>query len=140
MRGQFPGKYGKKPLAKAAPLPRIARTPIKPGTSLTRAFTLVEIMIVVLIIGILMSIAVPSFVNARNQSRISTCIENLKEIESAKEQWAMQTKQAATATPAQTDLVTNYLKAFPTCPAAGTYTIGTLSVRPTCSVALHVLP
>ncbi len=104
-----------------------------------RAFTLVEIMIVVLIIGILMAIAVPQFVNARNQSQISTCVANLKQIESAKEQWAMETKQAATATPASTDLVSTFMKTMPSCPSGGTYTIGTLSVRPTCSVATHVL-
>jgi prepilin-type N-terminal cleavage/methylation domain-containing protein len=106
----------------------------------TRAFTLVEIMIVVLIIGILMAIAVPQFVNARTQSQLSTCLANLKEIESAKEQWAMETKQAATATPTQANLVTTYLKSFPTCPSAGTYTIQTLATRPTCSIATHVLP
>jgi len=107
--------------------------------SKNRAFTLVEIMIVVLIIGILMAIAVPQFVNARNQSQISTCVANLKQIESAKEQWAMETKQAASATPAWTDLVSNYMKTQPSCPSGGTYTIQTLATRPTCSVALHVL-
>ena len=97
-------------------------------------------MIVVLIIGVLLGIATPSFVNARTNSRTSTCLSNLKEIEEAKETWATQTGQLASATPAQTDLVPGYIMSFPHCPAAGTYTIGTMSVRPTCSVANHVLP
>jgi len=60
-----------------------------------RAFTLVEIMIVVLIIGILMAIAVPNFVKARESSRKQTCISNLKQIDQAKEQWAMDNRKNA---------------------------------------------
>ncbi|MBX3097772.1 MAG: type II secretion system protein [Fimbriimonadaceae bacterium] len=53
------------------------------------AFTLVEIMIVVLIIGILLAIAVPNFMTARQNSRANTIIANLEKIEDAKEQCAM---------------------------------------------------
>ena len=108
-------------------------------------FTLVEIMIVVLIIGILLAIAVPNFIKARENSRQKACIANLKQIESAKEQWAMDTKAAPTATPAKTDLYGNtaYVKVEPTCPSAGAYTIGDMNTRPTCSRPAaegHVLP
>src|SRR2546425_10329927 len=88
-----------------------------------RGFTLVEIMIVVLIIGILLAIAVPNFIKARETSRSKSCVANLKQIEAAKEQWAMDNKQGASATPADTDLygTTNYCKNTPSCPSGGSY-------------------
>src|SRR5437773_2744505 len=84
-----------------------------------RGFTLVEIMIVVLIIGILLAIAVPNFIKARETSRAKACVANLKQIDSAKEQWCMDNKQSTTATPADTDLYGNtaYVKNTPSCPS-----------------------
>ena len=108
-------------------------------------FTLVEIMIVVLIIGILLAIAVPNFIKARESSRAKSCIANLKQIESAKEQWAMDTKAAPTDTPAAGDLygATLYLKTTPVCPSSGVYTIASMAARPSCdrpAAEGHVLP
>ena len=106
-----------------------------------RAFTLVEIMIVVLIIGILLAIAVPNFIRAREQSRAKSCSSNLKQIDAAKEQYAMDAKKNAGEVVAMTDLVnattpaSSYIKAVPTCPANGTYAVGNVSVDPTCSLA-----
>ncbi|MBS1716428.1 MAG: prepilin-type N-terminal cleavage/methylation domain-containing protein [Armatimonadetes bacterium] len=109
-----------------------------------KAFTLVEIMIVVLIIGILMAIAVPNFVTARNTSRMNTCIANLKQIDSAKEQWAMDNKKDQGAAVAWTDLIPagggGYIKSQPSCPSGGTYAINVVGTNPTCTTANHVLP
>ncbi len=119
-------------------------------TKARRAFTLVEIMIVVLIIGILLAIAVPNFVKARETSRTNACIANLKQIQAAKEEWAMDNKKNATDSPAFTDLVgtgsTGYIQAnastpggAPVCPSGGTYTIGNVNTLAACSVAGHTL-
>jgi prepilin-type N-terminal cleavage/methylation domain-containing protein len=111
-----------------------------------RAFTLVEIMIVIMIIAILTAIAVPNFIRARELSRRDSCIANLKQIDSAKEQWAMDFKAAAGAPVLMSDLAGTYIKVpstGPSCPAAGIYTVNNVGVNPTCSLAGaegHVLP
>ena len=53
-------------------------------------FTLVEIMIVVAIIGLLAAIAIPSFVHARAKSQATVCINNLRQIESAVQEFALE--------------------------------------------------
>jgi prepilin-type N-terminal cleavage/methylation domain-containing protein len=102
-------------------------------------FTLVEIMIVVLIIGILLAIAVPNFIRARESSRSKSCSGNLKQIQSAKEQWAMDTRAATTATPAASDLygATKYIKALPVCPSNGTYAENAMNADPTCGIGTN---
>lgn len=95
-------------------------------------FTLIEIMIVVLIIAVLLAIAIPNFLRARETSRAKSCCANLRQIETAKEQWAMDNKKGATDEPGDTDLAPNYIKQYPQCPSDGTYTIGDMSTRPSC--------
>jgi len=103
-------------------------------------FTLVEIMIVVAIIGLLAAIAIPSFMKARTTSQKNACINNLRQIEAGKEQWALETKQS-TGTTADTAVVLVYLKATPVCPAGGTYEFGVIGTNAVCTLGGgHVLP
>jgi prepilin-type N-terminal cleavage/methylation domain-containing protein len=104
-------------------------------------FTLVEIMIVVAIIGLLAAIAIPNFVRARNTAQTNACINNLRQIDGAKQQWALENKQNDTAVPA-TSNVSAYLKgnAMPLCPASGTYDILAVNTSPTCNISGHSLP
>ena len=100
-------------------------------------FTLVEIMIVVLIIGILLAVAIPSFVQARESSRAKACVANLKQIDSAKQQWAMDQKCGSTASPGTGDLSPTYVRSYPNCPESGTYSIGDIDTLPTCSIGAN---
>ncbi len=116
-------------------------------------FTLVEIMIVVAIIGLLAAIAIPNFVRARATSQANACINNMRQIDAAINEWALEQGKKTGDGPASlaTDL-TPYIKlnsggAIPSCPAGGSYTTAVVGASPqvTCSLGAtvdpaHVLP
>ena len=113
---------------------------MKINTSRKSGFTLVEIMIVVAIIGLLAAIAIPNFVKARTTAQKNACINNLRQIDGAKEQWALEAKIAPGAA-ADVNAINQYIKGgTPKCPASGNYTYGVVDTPPTCDVTGHVLP
>lgn len=103
-------------------------------------FTLVEIMIVVAIIGLLAAIAIPNFSKARSTAQRNACINNLRQIDGAKELWATENRKSDGDVPSDAD-VAAYIKgnAMPLCPANGQYTVGPISKNPTCDVPGHTL-
>ena len=117
----------------------------------TPGFTLVEIMIVVAIIGLLATIAIPNFVRARLKAQQSACINNLRQIDGAKQEWALETKAAATVSPTS-DKIQPYMGrgsggSLPVCPLDSgnsfttSYTINSLQVAPQCQISStnHIL-
>jgi type II secretory pathway pseudopilin PulG len=92
-------------------------------------------MIVVTIIALLAVIAIPNFMKARSSARVKSCMQNLRVMETAKAQWALDLRQPSTARPASTDIIP-YLRdgRLPDCPAAGTYRIRSLPRQPICSL------
>lgn len=106
----------------------------------SNGFTLVEIMVVVAIIGLLAAIAVPNFMKHRATSRAKICMNNLRQIQAAKDQWAIDNGKNETDAPNATDLDA-YLKggsAAVVCPLddqktfSTSYTVNDVSTMPVC--------
>jgi prepilin-type N-terminal cleavage/methylation domain-containing protein len=120
-------------------------------TSRKAGFTLVEIMIVVAIIGLLAAIAIPNFIRARATSQANACINNLRQIDAAINEWALENGKSNGATVTAVSTVSAYIKlnasnSVPGCPAGGTYSTTTVGATPQVSCSLstatpaHLLP
>jgi prepilin-type N-terminal cleavage/methylation domain-containing protein len=116
-------------------------------TNRRAGFTILEIMIVVMIITILLEIAVPNYIRSRENTRRNSCINTLKQIDGAKEEWAMDNRAPQGAAVRMIDIASAYIKGpatGPTCPGGGTYTVNPVGINPACSLSaapgFHTIP
>ena len=104
-------------------------------------------MIVVAIIGLLASIAIPNFVHARTISQQNACIYNLRQIDGAKQNWALDHNTLPTVVPLKSD-IQPYLGrgnagTLPNCPADSattfdtSYSINNLQSPPSCNISTN---
>jgi len=110
------------------------------GTRRNGGFTLLELMIVVLVIGIILSIAIPNWMRARESARTQTCVCNMTKIENAKDQHAVESRKSNGDVVAWADIVPAYMKYQPECPTDGDYNIQTIGTPTTCTVDGHEVP
>jgi len=98
-------------------------------------------MVVVAIIGLLVTIAIPNYFKNREVAQKNTCISNLRVIDTAKQLWAIETGKGTGDVADDSDLVgaSLYMRKKPICPAAGVYTYWEVGESPECTIAGHVL-
>jgi len=107
-------------------------------------FTLMEIMIVVAIIGLLAAIAIPNFIKARATAQANACISDLRQIDAAINEWALETGKSTGASIPSINTVSAYIRlnsasSIPSCPAGGTYSVTSVGSIPQVECSLSTL-
>ena len=107
----------------------------------SQSFANMALLPAVAVPAMLSAIAIPNFVKARATAQQNACINNLRMLDAAKQQWALEKKKETTDVPTVDDLKA-YLShnQMVVCPQGGTYTIGPVGESPKCSIPGHELP
>jgi hypothetical protein len=98
----------------------------------------VGIALAIFWIPLMFAIAVPNFIRARETAQKNVCVENLKAIGAAKQNWALVKHKGLNDVPTFVDLAPYLTNGqLPSCPAGGVYHIGAVGEEPTCSIPAH---
>jgi hypothetical protein len=99
---------------------------------------IVSLGVFVIVVG---AVILPTFIQGRNRSSANSCINNLRQLDGAMQQWALETGKGTDDVATWED-VRRYVKQLPVCPDGGTYKLLRLSEPPRCSLggASHSLP
>ncbi|HEX5220294.1 MAG TPA: DUF4190 domain-containing protein [Verrucomicrobiae bacterium] len=96
----------------------------------------------IFLVPMMMAIAIPNFVKGRDTAMRNACINNLRQIDGAKERWALENKKGDDAVPTEAELdafLQNHKMSQMKCLKKGTYSINSVGELPTCSVPTHEL-
>jgi hypothetical protein len=101
----------------------------------------ISIALSILLLPLMLAIAIPNFIKAREVAQRNTCVNNLRMLDGAKHSWALDQQRPDDAVPASED-INPYLRTrvdLLKCPAGGEYTLNSVEEPPSCSVPGHEL-
>ena len=111
----------------------IRRSPLRAG------FTLIEIMIVIMIIGLLAMVAIPNINGALATARLGSIVQNLRVIDNQKQLWAAEHKKGDNDTPSEQDLSPYFQNGkFPVAVVGETYNINPVGQQPTATTPSRI--
>jgi hypothetical protein len=94
----------------------------------------------VFFLPLMLAIAIPNFVKARSTAQANACINNLRQIDAAANQFALEHHLSAGAPINFPADLTPYIKQIPSCPAGGVYNLRQVGATPTCSLGTTITP
>ncbi|MFH0731525.1 MAG: prepilin-type N-terminal cleavage/methylation domain-containing protein [Candidatus Omnitrophota bacterium] len=102
-----------------------------------RAFTLIEILFVIIVIAVLAAIAIPRIVTSTATAKTNACLANQSIMDTQIEQYHMDTGNWPGTLATVTGNTSYFPDGAPTCPESGTYSMNGTTYRTSCSNSDH---
>jgi hypothetical protein len=103
--------------------------------------TIIKTLVACLLAGFIIVIVIPNFIRARYESATNACVNNLRQIESAKEQWKIENFKKDGNIATEADIKPYFMnEILPKCPAGGTYIIDRVGEDPRYSIGTSAWP